>query len=181
MGGVLQRAYGRMGQEAANAGVGRAPVNRGHLKASMMLQHGDIAYKGAGIHMVALWKPSEKSRGKSGPGPLEYGAELDSPRGGSETVTIPAGPRTYPGKGRLRGGKSHGRLFGRHAGTWSWSAVTVTRKRSSDPRYAGTPRQGKPTRGWFYPGVVDDLHRANVPDKVARLAAKELEAGWNGR
>ena len=170
-GEVLTRAYARMGQEAANEAVDLAPVDRGHLKSSMMLQHGDVTYKGGGINIVAIWRPREKGKASTGPGPLEYGSYLNRPTGGTETV--PAGKRTYPGPRSTGSGK----LFGRHSGTWEWRSYT--KRRAADPRYTGTPRKGNPTKGWFAPGVVDQLRRRDVPDKIARLAAKELEAGWN--
>jgi hypothetical protein len=175
-GKVIRNAYHKMAQEAANAAVGRAPVDRGHLKACMMLQHTkDVTYTGNGVHVVAVWKPTEKKSAGKGEGPLEYGAYLDNPTGGTEQV--PAGPRTYPGKGPVKGGKKHGKLFGKHKGTWNWPAMT--RERAKNPKYLGTPRAGNPTRGWFNPGVVDDLRAGNGMDRIAREAAAELEAGWN--
>ena len=117
-GEVLTRAYARMGQEAANEAVDLAPVDRGHLKSSMMLQHGDVTYKGGGINIVAIWRPREKGKASTGPGPLEYGSYLNRPTGGTETV--PAGKRTYPGPRSTGSGK----LFGRHSGTWEWNVQT---------------------------------------------------------
>ena len=53
-GTVIRNAYHKMAQEAANAAVGRAPVDRGHLKASMISLHGwtgcDIAKAKAKAH-----------------------------------------------------------------------------------------------------------------------------------
>lgn len=174
-GKVIQDAYKRMAMYASNAAVNRAPVDRGYLKASMMYQAGDVSYSGNGVHLLAVWKPTAKKGSGKGKGPLEYGAYLNSPTGGTET--IPAGPRTYPGKGKTRPGKKHGPLFGRHKGTWDWPEMT--RQLSKDPKYVGTPRAGSPTRGWFNPGVVDDLHKAGTLARIAELAAAELEAGWN--
>lgn len=175
-GNVIRNAYHKMAQEAANAAVGRAPVDRGHLKASMMLQvTKDVTYSGNGVHMVAVWKPTEKKTSGKGEGPLEYGAYLDNPTGGTEQVA--AATHTYPGKGPVKGGKKHGKLWGKHKGTWQWSAHT--REKPKNPRYRGTPRAGSPTKGWFNPGVVDDLKSSNAMDRIAREAAAELEAGWN--
>jgi hypothetical protein len=175
-GRVIQRAYLRMAQAAANEAVGLAPVDQGYLKASMMLQTSDVSYKGNGTHMVAIWKPSQKKAPASGPGPLEYGGYLDNPTGGTETV--PAGPRTYPGKGPVKGGKKHGKLFGKHKGTWQWQSYT--KQRATNPKYLGTQRKGKPTKGWFNPGVVDALHKSGSLERIAELAADELVDGWNG-